>query len=64
MKCNVGKTDKIIRWVIGLGILGAGAYFKSWLGLLGLIPIITAIIGWCGLYMLFNISTCKKQKGR
>jgi hypothetical protein len=60
MKCNIGKTDKIIRWVIGLGILGAGAYFKSWFGLLGLIPIVTAIIGWCGLYTLLGISTCKK----
>jgi hypothetical protein len=28
MKCNVGRTDKIIRWVIGIVIAFLGLYFK------------------------------------
>lgn len=59
MKCNVGKTDKIIRWIIGLIIILIGVYFRSWWGLLGLIPIVTALIGLCPLYLPFGINTCK-----
>ena len=59
MKCNVGKTDKIIRVVIGLGLLAAGGYFKSRWGLIGLVPLLTAAIGFCPAYLPFGISTCK-----
>ena len=58
MKKNIGKTDKIIRVILGLAIGAVGIYFQSWWGLLGLIPILTAIIGTCGLYLPFGISTC------
>jgi len=57
MKQNIGKTDRIIRVVIGLIIIAVGAYFKSWWGAIGLLPIITAALGWCGLYAVFGIST-------
>jgi hypothetical protein len=59
MKSNIGKTDRIIRVVIGLIVIAIGVYLKSWWGAIGLVPIFTAAIGWCGLYTLFGISTCK-----
>jgi hypothetical protein len=59
MKSNIGKTDRIIRVVIGLIVIAIGVYLKSWWGAIGLLPIFTAAIGWCGLYTLFGISTCK-----
>lgn len=59
MKCNVGKTDKIIRVIVGAGIIGAGVYFQSWLGAIGVVPIVTAAIGWCPAYLPFGISTSK-----
>ena len=59
MKQNIGKTDRIIRVLIGLIVIAVGAYFKSWWGAIGLLPIFTAALGWCGLYTLFGISTCK-----
>jgi hypothetical protein len=58
MKCNVGKTDRIIREVVGLGIIVAGLYFKSWWGAVGLIPLLTAIFRFCPAYVPFGISTC------
>jgi len=61
MKCNVGKTDKVIRIIIGLAIGAAGFYFKSWWGLVGIVPIFTALISWCPLYLPFGIKTCKKE---
>ncbi len=60
MKCNVGKADRIVRVVIGIAIIGTGAYFKSWWGAIGVVPILTAIIGWCPVYVPFGISSCKK----
>ncbi|MDD5540225.1 MAG: DUF2892 domain-containing protein, partial [Candidatus Marinimicrobia bacterium] len=59
MKCNIGKTDKIVRWIVGLAVIVLGLYLRSWWGLLGLIPIITAVIGLCPLYLPFGINTCK-----
>lgn len=59
MKCNVGKEDRIARIVIGICIIGAGVYFQSWLGAIGVIPLITAALGWCPLYVPLGISSCK-----
>lgn len=60
MNCNVGTGDKILRIIIGLAIGGLGIYFQSWWGLIGLIPILTAIFGFCPLYSIIKVNTCKK----
>ncbi len=60
MKKNVGSTDRIIRIIIGLAIGAIGYYYQSWWGLLGLIPILTALINFCPLYVPFKINTGKK----
>jgi len=57
MKRNIGKTDRIVRVLIGLILIALGAYFKSWWGAIGLLPIITAAVGWCPPYRLLGIST-------
>jgi hypothetical protein len=62
MTCNIGKTDKIIRVIAGLVIAVLGFYFKSWWGLLAIIPLLTAAIGNCPLYIPFKISTIEKKK--
>jgi len=58
MKKNVGQIDRVIRVVAGLVVLGAGYYFKSWWGLVGFGPLITAWLGHCPGYLPFGISTC------
>ena len=60
MKSNVGKTDRMIRVIIGAGIIAIGVYLKSWWGAIGILPIITAAIGWCPAYLPFGISSCKR----
>jgi len=57
MKANVGGPDRIFRIVLGIVILGVGWYFKSWWGLIGLIPLVTGLVGWCPLYCPFHAST-------
>ncbi len=62
MKSNVGKVDKGIRIVLGIIILAAGFYFKSWWGIIGVIPLFTAFVSWCPLYSVFGLSTCPLKK--
>ncbi len=58
---NIGSVDRIIRIALGAAILIAGVVFKSWLGLIGLIPLATAAVGTCPVYLPFGISTAKKS---
>ncbi len=60
MKCNVGTIDRIIRVILGTGIIAIGVYFQSWWGAIGAVLIITAAIGWCPAYLPFGFSSCKK----
>lgn len=61
MKVNVGKTDRIIRIILGLLIAVLGIVYKSWWGLLAVIPLGTAFTGTCLLYSVFGINTCPKE---
>jgi Protein of unknown function (DUF2892) len=60
MVCNMGNTDRTIRFIAGLAIIAAGIYFGSWWGALGVIPLFTATTRWCPAYLPFGISTVKK----
>ena len=57
MKTNMGGTDRVIRGVVGVAVIAAGVYFKSWWGAVGVIPLATAFIGWCPAYVPLGIST-------
>jgi len=57
MQCNIGSIDRWLRIGLGVVIGAAGLYFKSWLGLIGLVPATTALVGWCPAYVPFGIST-------
>ncbi len=58
MKVNVGSIDRIVRVLLGVAIIAAGLYYQSWLGLLAIVPLGTALVGFCPLYALFGFSTC------
>ena len=57
MNKNIGNTDRAIRLIVGVGIIVAGVMNNSLLGVIGLIPILTALISWCPLYTIFKINT-------
>ncbi len=60
MEKNVGRIDKAIRIIAGVLLIGAGIFYKNWLGLTGLVPLFTAVTGWCPLYSVLGVNTCKK----
>lgn len=49
MKANMSVLNRVIRAIIGLAIIGAGVYYQSWFGALGILPILSAAIGYCPL---------------
>ncbi|NOQ81774.1 MAG: DUF2892 domain-containing protein [Methylophaga sp.] len=59
MKCNVGGIDRRLRIIAGVVIIALGIYFQNWLGAIGLIPLLTGIIGWCPAYLPFGLSSAK-----
>lgn len=59
---NIGSADRIIRIVIGLAVVAAGVLFKSWWGLIGLVPLATATMSWCPLYGVCKIATTPARK--
>ena len=66
MNVNVGSADKVIRIVIGLVLLSLLYFVEGkarWFGLIGLVPLLTAFLGFCPLYSLLGLSTCPVKKG-
>lgn len=62
MKCNIGKTDRMFRIILGVIIILAGVYFQSWWGAVGVVFIVTGFIRWCPSYIPFGFSTCEPDK--
>jgi hypothetical protein len=62
MKRNVGGIDRGLRIAVGLAIGAAGVWFKDWVGLMGIWPILTAVFGFCPMYVPFGLSSCRRGK--
>ena len=56
---NAGTLDRTIRIVLGLSLL-ALAFFgpKTAIGYVGIVPLLTGLVGFCPLYRLVGLSTC------
>lgn len=63
MTKNVGGLDKTLRLIVGIIIIVLGFVNDSVWGAIGLIPILTAFLGWCPLYPILKIDTrCENDK--
>lgn len=66
MKRNVGAGDRTARIAVGVLLLLAGVLLEAparWFGLIGLVPLLTGMMGSCPLYALFGINTWASSKG-
>jgi hypothetical protein len=62
-KTNEGTLDRVLRVVLGLVLLGLA--ITGELGVwayLGVVPLLTGLVGMCPLYMLLGINTCPLGK--
>jgi len=62
---NVGTIDRILRVVLGLALLAylvLGSSSLRFIGLVGIVPLLTALVGHCPTYTLFGFSTCPAKK--
>ena len=67
MKKNIGNTDKLIRLIFALAV--ALLYFTDVisgtlaiiLGIAALAMVATSLLGYCGLYSILGITTCKTK---
>lgn len=59
---NIGTVDRAIRIVVGIVLLSLVLIGpRTPLGYLGLVPLMTAVAGYCPLYGLLRISTCPRR---
>jgi hypothetical protein len=63
MKRNIGGTERVVRVVVGAGILALAFVgpASAW-GYLGLAPLVTGLVGWCPPYALLGINTCSARE--
>ncbi|HLS22563.1 MAG TPA: DUF2892 domain-containing protein [Pseudogracilibacillus sp.] len=60
MKANVGTVDRVVRLIVGVILLALFFLIEGnlrYIGLIGIIPIITALVSFCPLYSLLRINT-------
>jgi hypothetical protein len=65
MKPNIGRTERIARGVVGVGVLPLAFVgpHTPW-AYLGAVPLLTALLGWCPPYALLGIDTTRRDAGR
>jgi hypothetical protein len=66
MTTNIGVLDRSARILIGLALIALalglwpGYPANAW-GWIGVVPLGTALIGWCPLYTILGVSTCGRR---
>lgn len=63
MKVNEGMVDRVIRVIVGLALIGATVTgsIGVW-GWIGIVPLLTGIVGICPAYAIFGLNTCPMKK--
>jgi hypothetical protein len=65
MKGNLGTVDRVIRGLVGLSMIAAGVLLVKGalgvlLGLVGAILIFSGTVGFCHVYKVLGIRTCRR----
>ena len=62
MSVNEGTIDRAVRVVVGLALISLVFVGPQtpW-GWVGVVPLLTGIVGWCPAYTLLGMNTCPKR---
>jgi hypothetical protein len=62
MTVNIHPIERVVRGAVGLVLLGLVFVGPRTLwGLVGAVPLFTALTGWCPPYSLLGVNTCPKK---
>lgn len=63
MNCrNLGSADRALRAIVGLILISLTVVGpQSLWGLVGLVPLLTAFVGFCPAYTLLGVKTCRTE---
>lgn len=70
MQANMGLIDRLARVVIGLVLIAYALKFGfsdtgwNWVGWIGIVPILTALVGYCPAYSILGLNTCSVAERR
>ncbi|EME70794.1 hypothetical protein H261_06169 [Paramagnetospirillum caucaseum] len=58
MDVNMGGRDRLIRALVGVAMIGLAMadIIGPW-GWIGIVPLVSAALGWCPIYMAAGLST-------
>ena len=64
-KQNAGRMDRVLRIALGIAMAAIGLFVLKGttgtvLGIIGLIPLATGLVGFCPLYLPWKFSTNKQ----
>ncbi len=59
---NEGTADRALRVALGLVLLALAVTGKGMWGYIGIVPLLTGIMGSCPLYSILGINTCSLRK--
>ncbi|HRP24956.1 MAG TPA: DUF2892 domain-containing protein [Thauera sp.] len=62
MKTNVGGIDKILRILVGVALIAWALFGGPVWAWIGILPLVTGLMGWCPAYMLIGVNTCPLSK--
>ena len=59
---NEHVIDRVLRVLLGLGLVGVAVAGVTPLGYLGLVPLATGLLGSCPFYSVLGVSTCRAPR--
>lgn len=69
MTTNVGSIDRGVRIIVGLALIAFALGYVApgtpwnWAGWIGVVPLVTGLIGVCPAYSIVGLSTCPMRHG-
>jgi hypothetical protein len=63
-KTNEGTLDRALRVIAGIVLISlvfVGP--QTPFGWIGVVPLLTGLVGWCPVYTLLGLNTCPTRKG-
>lgn len=63
MSCNTGNIDRALRIIVGLALIALAVTntVGVW-GWIGVVPLLTGIFGFCPVYSMLGLNTCKTKQ--